>query len=244
MSKVIFNENDIIKLQKNKNVKKVSKLSITYTDEFKRTFIEEYLKGRSPLDIFYENGFDIDIIGKKRAEQCAIRWKRAYLKDGILGLVDGRTSSGRHLERELTPSEKLKRQEDKIKLLEEKIEILKKVDVEERRMVNEKGCFSENEAFQLIYEMVKEGKYKNKIRYLCEEFGVSRSGYYGYIKSKDKRDKREELDAKVKDNIILALNKSGYNKGTRSIKMILENDFNINYSRKRIDRIIKKFDMV
>lgn len=36
----------------------------------------------------------------------------------------------------------------------------------------------------------------------------------------------------------------GYKKGSRSIKMILENEFNILYSRKKFQRIMRKYDLV
>ena len=41
-----------------------------------------------------------------------------------------------------------------------------------------------------------------------------------------------------------AFNYKGYKKGSRSIKMVLENKFNIVYNRKRIQRIMKKFNIV
>ena len=54
----------------------------------------------------------------KRIEQSAYRWKKAYEKNGLIGLTDSRnTDSSRLLKRELTPSEVIERQEAKIKLL-------------------------------------------------------------------------------------------------------------------------------
>ncbi|AQS03718.1 hypothetical protein B0I63_001269 [Clostridium beijerinckii] len=90
MSKILFTKEDIINLKKNVNILRVSERSITYTDEFKRLFIEEYTSGKLPREIFAENGFDINIIGLKRIEQSAARWKTLYEKDGILGLDDSR----------------------------------------------------------------------------------------------------------------------------------------------------------
>ena len=60
----------------------------------------------------------MDLIGIKRIEQSAHRWKKAYEKNGLIGLTDSRkTGSGRPLKRELTPSEIMERQEARIKLL-------------------------------------------------------------------------------------------------------------------------------
>ena len=54
----------------------------------------------------------------KRIEQSAHRWKKAYEKNGLIGLTDSRKiGSGRPLKRELTPSEVIERQEARIKLL-------------------------------------------------------------------------------------------------------------------------------
>ncbi len=48
MSKIIFTRENIEILQNNPNVLKVSEKTITYSDEFKRVFIEDYLKGKLP----------------------------------------------------------------------------------------------------------------------------------------------------------------------------------------------------
>ncbi|WP_460012641.1 HTH domain-containing protein [Lysinibacillus sp. CTST325] len=53
----------------NPYVKAVNDKSISYTDEFKQFFIDEYEKGKSPREIFLEAGFDIDIIGMTRVKK-------------------------------------------------------------------------------------------------------------------------------------------------------------------------------
>ncbi|WP_050613856.1 HTH domain-containing protein [Bacillus testis] len=76
MSKITFSSKEIKLLQKNPNVQRVSERAITYTDAFKNKFIDEYMAGKLPRQIFRENGFDVDLIGIKRIEQSAYRWKR------------------------------------------------------------------------------------------------------------------------------------------------------------------------
>ena len=128
MSKKLFTEKEIKTLSKNKNILKVSSKSIVYALEFKEKFIEEYSKGKLSRIIFEENGFDIEIIGIKRVEQSAQRWKKSYEKEGLLGLKDSREhSSGRPKSRELTDDEKMKKLEAKIKLLEIENEFLRKL---------------------------------------------------------------------------------------------------------------------
>ncbi|NFO97274.1 IS3 family transposase, partial [Clostridium botulinum] len=70
MSKITFSRETIEKLNRNPYVKRVSEKSITYSDEFKRMFIEKYLIGNKPRTIFIEAGFDVDVIGIKRYEQA------------------------------------------------------------------------------------------------------------------------------------------------------------------------------
>ena len=61
MSKILFTKENIRKLENNKNALRVSELSITYNYEFKILFINEYIAGKLPRQIFEENGFDINI---------------------------------------------------------------------------------------------------------------------------------------------------------------------------------------
>ena len=49
---------------------------------------------------------------------------------------------------------------------------------------------------------------------------------------------------KAKDIILKAYNYRGYNKGSRSIKMILKNKFGIIYNRKKIQRIMRKYNII
>ncbi|AJQ26241.1 HTH-like domain containing protein [Pelosinus fermentans JBW45] len=245
MSKIIFSEKDSLKLKKNIYVLKVSEKAITYTDEFKELFINEYLTGKFPVQIFEEAGFDIDLIGYKRIDCASSRWRAAYEKNGVLGLQDTRkTSSGRSLNRELTSKEMIEKQEAKIKLLEAQVELLKKLDVRERMLIIKKKKIRSVDIFQLINEIVRKYNLKNLTSYLCEIACVSRSGYYHYINAESTRVGREKSDLEVREVILKAFNRRGYKKGSRSIKMILENELSIVYSLKRIRRIMKKYNII
>ena len=83
-----------------------------------------------PRQVFEECGFDIDVIGLKRIENAAYRWRKQYDQCGKL--KDDRGKSGRPLQRELSDAEKLKRAEAKIHLLEAENELLKKNDMIQR----------------------------------------------------------------------------------------------------------------
>lgn len=136
MSQKRFNEKEINQLKKNPYVKKVSEKSITYTDEFKRLLVLQLEEAKTPRMVFEQEGFDVEIIGVKRVEATASRWKKAYKKSGLLGLKDTRqTHSGRRSTRELTDQEKANKLEAKIKLLEAENDLLKKVYLMERGLL-------------------------------------------------------------------------------------------------------------
>lgn len=245
MSKDLFTKEDIRTLAKNKNILRVSECSITYSYEFKILFIDEYIAGKLPRQIFEENGFDINIIGMKRIGYASQRWRSAYKKDGIIGLEDTRKSaSGRPRSTELTKEEIIEMQEAKIKLLEAQVELLKKLDARERQVVKKNNSFKCSYIFKAIKEVLEKYNFKNVIGYLCELSGVSRSGYYNYLASKNIRMEREERDLENRDLLLKVFSRRGYKKGSRSIKMILENEFNIVYSLKRIRRIMNKYQII
>lgn len=245
MSKILFTEEDIEKLKKNKNVSKVSEKAITYTFEFKRIFIDEYITGKLPRDIFIENGFGIDIIGIKRVEQSAYRWKKTYDKGGIIALDDTRKfSKSRPINRELTKEEIIERQEAKIKLLEAQVELLKKLDEKERLLIKKNKELNTSNKFELIKSTIEINNFKNLTGYFCNLLDVSRSGYYNYINSVHIRKERNNQDLLAKELILKAFNRRGYKKGSRSIKMILENEHNVIYSLKKIQRIMRKYEIV
>lgn len=244
MSKITFDETTIELLKKNPYITKISEKSITYSDEFKRLFIEEYLKGKTPKVIFSEFGFDVEILGVKRYEQAAARWIRAYRKDGIIGLRDIRQdNAGRPTEKNLSKDDIIQKQQAKIQLLEEQLELLKKLDVTERRLVNNSVNLKSNEIFKLINDTITNNEFKNMVSYFCDLLNVSRSGYYNYLTTFEEQKLKEEKDIEAKNNILMAYNHRGYNKGSRSIKMILQGEFSIIYSRKKIQRIMRKYDI-
>lgn len=128
-----------------------SERAITYTDTFKNRFMGEYLACKLPRQIFVENGFDVDLIGIKRIEQSAHRWKKAYEKNGLIGLTDSRkTGSGRPLQRELTPSEVVERSSKNYWR-----ELLKKLEATERRLLNVSERLNPIRVYQLIIEIVE-----------------------------------------------------------------------------------------
>lgn len=139
MTNILFTEKEQIQLKCNPNVKAVSEKAITYSDEFKRHFIEEYEKGKFPREIFEKAGLDVGLIGIERVKASSKRWRAAYRKHGVKGLQDARKdNSGRPMDRELTLEEKIARLEAKNQLLSAENELLKKLDLLERQALKRK----------------------------------------------------------------------------------------------------------
>ncbi|MBS6889785.1 MAG: IS3 family transposase [Clostridium sp.] len=247
MSKKLFTEEEIIILKQNKYVKKVTSKGITYTDEFKRIFIDENGNGKLPRVIFEECGFNINIIGMQRVKSSASRWRTAFKNGGAIKLTDTRKyNTGRPIEKDLSIEEKYKKLEAKMKLLQAENELPKKVRYDRKESVKEEVSLFSCEKYEIIKSTIKKYKLKNMISYLCKVAGVSRSGYYKYFssESKDLRKSREDKDILSKENVLKAFNFKGRKKGARQIKMVLKDRFNIIYNLKRIRRIMKKYGIV
>lgn len=244
MSKQIFSKQEIAILEKNPNVVRVSEKSITYSTDFKSNFIDEYERGKLPREIFEAYGFDVQMIGKIRIEQAAYRWRTAYEKNGFLGLVDSRHSQSGRTKTPTTPEEVIAQQQAKIDLLEGQIELLKKFDKIERRLLSQSLKLRKNTSFALIQQTIEKHNLKGMTRYLCQLMNVSRSGYYAFLAAAPIREAYRQAELQTKTIILKIFKRRGYLKGSRSIKMILANEFNICLSRKKICKIMNKYDIV
>ena len=238
-----FTEEEIEYLSSNIYVESVNEKQITYTIEFKQFFVREYMNGKGPTLIFESVGLYKRILGAKRIEKATSRWMKAY-ENGTLDV--SATLPNRHpvlKAKNITDKELIRRQEAKIKLLELEVELLKKIDLKERGLIGSQRLKS-SDIFELIRITIRDNNLKNVVSYLCASAGVSRSGYYNYLSNESKRERREEIDIKVRDDIQMAISFRGYKKGSRSIKMLLEDKFGICYNRKRIMRIMRKYNIV
>lgn len=242
MSNKLFSDEEIDVLSKNKYVKSVSKRGITYTDDFKTLFIAEYNKGYLPTQIFIDAGFDVNILGNHRIYSASKRWRKSYRESGELGLRDTRKfNSGRPLSRELSVEEIIAKKDAEIAYWKAEAELLKKIELQERQV--KRGELKAAIIFKLIQEIISKYNFKNMVSHLCKVAEVSRSGYYRHIESSKNRDVREQRDLQLKEAILKAFNHRGYKKGSRSIKMVLENEFNLIVNRKCIQRIMRKYNI-
>ena len=133
MSNKLFTNEEVENLSKNIYVKKVSTKGITYTDEFKKLFIEENNKGKLPREIFIECGFDIHVLGIQRIHSSGKRWRSAFRRNGVSELQDTRKfNTGRPSETDLSLEQKYEKLQAKLKLLQAENELLKKLEMFER----------------------------------------------------------------------------------------------------------------
>ncbi|WP_297633071.1 IS3 family transposase [uncultured Clostridium sp.] len=240
MSKKTFSDKEIEILKNNRYVLKVSAKAITYTNEFKIQFIADSNNGLSAKQIFEKASFDINILGDRRIKAASDRWRASFKKSGLSGLDDTRrNSSGRPRVKELTNEEILKRKDAEIAYLKAEIDLLKKLELNEREVENK---LSSSAIYNLIEDINK--TFKKSIKYLCETANVTRSAYYAYISRKEEHNIREKHDIEARDMVLKAFNYKSFKKGSRSIKMVLQNKFNTIFSRKKIQRIMRKFNII
>ncbi len=82
------------------------------------------------------------------------------------------------------------------------------------------------------------------VSYLCELAGVSRSGYYAWLKAatiRQRKDEQDELDVKL---IRFIFQQKKEKVGALQIKMILENDYFIIMNHKKIRRLMRKYQLI
>lgn len=99
--------------------------------------------------------------------------------------------------------------------------------------------------FQLIHELVSREDNVLTITELCSIARVSRSGYYNWVNSKDKRDEQERKDRHDFELILEAFSHRGYDKGVRGIHMrLLHMDPPILMNVKKISRLMYKYNLI
>ena len=82
--------------------------------------------------------------------------------------------------------------------------------------MNESSC-----VFEIIDQTVKSSENRLSVKELCKTAGVSRSGYYAWVKAAPAREAAEEQDRMDFRLILEAYKVRGYKKGAESIYMNL-----------------------
>ena len=125
MKKNNFTNEQQEQLRSNPYIEKVSDTTITYTKEFRETFMAEYQTGKLPSQILREMDIDPHLLGKRRIDSIVHRSKQYELRPE--GCEDTRRSnSGRPATKDLSDLKKIKRLEQKVAYLKQENEFLKK----------------------------------------------------------------------------------------------------------------------
>lgn len=129
-----FTDEQVKILKANPNVKNVSNKAITYTDQFKEHFVNEYNKGKLPIVIFEDVGLSVEILGKIRIQESSKRFRKQA--ERLEGFNDTRsTNSGRPLTKHLTKDEIINRQKAEIEYLKQEREFLLELKRLEREVI-------------------------------------------------------------------------------------------------------------
>lgn len=106
--------------------------------------------------------------------------------------------------------------------------------------MNESSC-----VFEVIDSTMKSSGNRLSVKELCRTAGVSRSGYYAWLKAAPIREAAEEQDRRDFELILAAYGARGYKKGAESIHMnLLHMDPPVTMNLKKIRRLMKKYGLV
>ncbi|WP_156889827.1 hypothetical protein [Planococcus lenghuensis] len=128
MSKIFFKEYQRRQLEDNPNVASISERAIQYKADFKIRVMEENLSGKRLAQIFIENGFDLAVIGFRKAKSSLHRWRKIfeiYGEEGFRVERYGKGSTGRLSTKDIPKEKKLEKAEARIKYLEAELELVK-----------------------------------------------------------------------------------------------------------------------
>lgn len=98
--------------------------------------------------------------------------------------------------------------------------------------------------FEIIYSTLSNSENKLSIKELCSIAGVSRSGYYSWLKASAHRKEQEYNDRKDFELIIAAYKHRGYSKGAKGIHMaLLHMNPPVLMNLKKIRRLMHKYKL-
>ena len=99
--------------------------------------------------------------------------------------------------------------------------------------------------FAIIHETLGKANNVLSVKMLCEIAGVSRSGYYNWVKAADKRNEKERQDRADFELILMAYSFRGYDKGAQGIYMrLLHMEPPVIMNVKKIRRLMKKYGLI
>ncbi|MDR1567604.1 MAG: hypothetical protein LBS33_02845 [Streptococcaceae bacterium] len=142
-----FTNEQVDELRCNPYVDNVSTKAITYSEEFKRHFIEENQYGKLPTQIFREAGFNPKVLGKMRINNFARRVRK--MNERVEGFTDLRSeSSGRPRTKERTIEAENAYLRHQVALQKQQIDVLKKTNSINRKAAKDSHKKNSNSSKQ------------------------------------------------------------------------------------------------
>lgn len=228
---------------------KVTKNKLYFTIEFKKAFWIAYQAGMAPRKILEDLGYDLEMFGQKQIDSIVQRIKHQAQCGSGFRQGENRTRRKKDElsipeETSLESKEALEEILNEVKYLRQEVEFLKK-NCKNRKYSNEEILMSFGWKFEVIQKTLNEADNQLSVSMLCEIAGVSRSGYYRWVKAVDVRDKREKKDREDFELILKAYNQRGYSKGARGIHMcMLHWNPPIVMNVKKIRRLMDKYSLM
>ena len=120
MSKRIFSLKEASRLRDNPNVLRCTPKYITYHPNFKSSAVARYARdGLSPVQIFQEAGFDVEVIGRKTPIDRLKEWRKVVATRGMEKLMTEKRGRPPRQPNQLPESD-----QEKIRALEDKVAYL------------------------------------------------------------------------------------------------------------------------
>lgn len=130
-----FTDEQVKELRKNPYVKNVSNKAITYEEEFKELFLEDYQNGLTPSVIFQKYGFNTKDLGQDRINSFTKRVKKQNNRPE--GFSDTRKgNSGRPITKDLSDEEIIKRLKHQNKILKQENDFLKRIKFINKKQIS------------------------------------------------------------------------------------------------------------
>lgn len=104
---------------------------------------------------------------------------------------------------------------------------------------------SSSSAFEIIHQALQSSGSRLSVSHLCSYAGVSRSGYYAWLRSAPRRAAQEEQDRRDFDLILKAYKEHGHSKGAKGIYMtLIHQDPPVIMNIKKIRRLMRKYNLL
>ncbi|WP_408007328.1 IS3 family transposase [Pseudalkalibacillus sp. A8] len=194
----------------------MGKIRKTYDTEFKKKVI----------NLHYKEGMGYEAIAKKLGIGYSIvrRWINHFEAEGIKGLEEKRgkakgPGTGRPRTRPEDPEEKIKAENEMLKSSWE----------------SKRGYGIRTYRYEVI---IQEMSKKYTVQLLCELAGVSRDGYYKWVKRQESPSLKQVGDNKIKKLIMECHTKLRGIYGYRRVQVWLQSVHNLHMNHKRVQRLM------